>query len=127
MILEHDDKIFQIIFKKVRRTATQRKKKVQLIDTQCSIIVKNNLSDLWSEAYQLSSGESKQYIGDKYSKVIGKKYALLDALRSFYYDWAPLDSQKAEEKGFPRISESFTKAFRTALWKKFNETFGAWR
>lgn len=119
MIVEHKGKVFQVNFIKVHRTAKRNKKKVHLIDTICTIVGKKGFSPCGccKFGHELTSGRSNQYINDKYSKILGKKYALLDSLRFL--------STVAGPKGCGEALN--TKAFRTELWKKFHETFGGWR
>lgn len=111
MIVEYNNSYYRIVFQKEPHTIRIKRKQITLIDTWCVIRAVKGFSFI--NGHDLGRGKAKQYVKDRYNKIIGKKYALQKAI-----DSAALVSERDAFKD---------KALRTAIWKKFFETFGRWR
>ena len=101
MDVEYEGSIFRVLFFKKHDIHGKGKHEVDLIETGCKIIQLRQ-----GDTPTIISQESvKQYFKDKYDKIVGKKLALLKTMC------------------FRGKSD---KELRTLIWKKFEETFGAW-
>ncbi len=125
MIVRVDDDLAYVIYftkiphKTTKRSKTDPKKMVEvtLIDTMCTIKIFKDVS--LAKGTVVCSATVKQYIGDKYDKVLGKKLALDRALQTpdaREWFWQALSEEGAK----------LNKECRTKIWNKFRETFGQW-
>lgn len=107
MIVTYGDTVYQIKFVKEMYQTTYHGKKRLLIHSLCVIKVDGD---------DLGEGRANQNVRDRYSKVTGKKIALQRAI----------DDCPALSTEFAHAPDSKCREIRTAIWKKFYETFGRW-